>query len=145
MLRCVIRTIAMTVCLAAAFATVSAVHGETPTGSSEPASTALHASAASLDHRQREGSRMDRQQGHFKLTGDRLTFHVSGSEDKYLGLENLAMERIAKVVSERHDSPEQLVWEVTGVFTEYRGNNYLLITHAIIRNESAGRRTADAD
>lgn len=140
MFRHTIRTIALTVCVTVAFATASAVRGESPTSS--PESTA--AAATCSDHRQREGSRMDGQQGHFKLTGDRLTFHVSQSQEKYLGLENLAMERIAKVVSERHDSPEQLTWEVTGVFTEYRGNNYLLITHALIKNETSARRPAVA-
>jgi hypothetical protein len=85
--------------------------------------------------RSREGTRLEKQIGWFKTTGDRLTFHVQGGDGKYLGLENLALERIAKIISDRHDHPEQVLWEVSGTLTEYRGVNYLLVSHAVLKNK----------
>lgn len=92
-----------------------------------------------ITQRKREGTRMVAQVGYFKTTGDRLTFFSADGEQRYLGLENLALQRIAKAVSDRHDLPEQLLWEVTGVFTEYRGSNYLLVTHAVLKSKSMRR------
>ena len=91
-------------------------------------------------HRQREGTRLVKEQGYFRATGDRLTFHIPGDDGrKYQGLENLSLERIAKVMSDRHDHPEQLIWEVSGFFTEYRGTNFLYITHAVLKSNSRRR------
>jgi hypothetical protein len=87
------------------------------------------------DQRAREGTRLLRQLGKFRTTGDRLTFHPASSELQYLGLENLALERIGKVLLERHGESEELQWEVTGTFTEYRGTNYLLVTHAVLKTK----------
>jgi len=95
--------------------------------------------AAEADFRKREGTRMIREQGYFRARGDRLTFHLQGSEEKYACLENLALQRIAKVMSDRHDYPEQLVWEVSGFFTEYRAQNYLFITHAVLHRKPQRR------
>lgn len=111
----------------------AASHFETSPGSRE------NEDSAQSSHRQREGTRVVKQEGYFRATGDRLTFHLRDSELKYAGLENLALERIGKVLSDRHDHPEQLLWEVSGVFTEYRGTNYLLITHAILKDKSRRR------
>ena len=83
--------------------------------------------------RAREGTQLIRQLGRFTTTGDRLTFHVAGSETQYLGLENLALERIGKVLVDRRDQANELQWEVTGVLTEYRGTNYLLVTRALVK------------
>jgi hypothetical protein len=85
--------------------------------------------------RSREGTRIQRQIGWFKTAGDRLTFQAQASGAKYIGLENLALERIAKVVSDRHDHPQQLLWEVSGTLTEYRGVNYVLISHAVLKSK----------
>ena len=90
------------------------------------------------NRRQREGTRLANQLGYFRGSGDGLTFHVRDSEQKYPALENLALERVGKVMSDRHDHPEQLHWNVSGFFTEYRGGNYLFITHAVL--ESKNRR-----
>lgn len=90
-------------------------------------------------HRQREGTRLSNQQGYFRGSGDGLTFHLRNSEEKYAALENLALERIGKVMSDRHDHPDQLNWNVSGFFTEYRGGNYLFITHAVLESKNRGR------
>ena len=91
------------------------------------------------NHRQREGSRLANQRGYFRGSGDGLTFHFQDSEEKYPALENLALERIGKVMSDRHDHPDQVHWTVSGFFTEYRGSNYLFITHAVLESKTRRR------
>jgi hypothetical protein len=86
--------------------------------------------------RAREGTRIVNQLGKFKTTGDRLTFQPHGTELQVLGLENLALERIGKVLADRRDQADELQWEITGVYTEYRGANYLLVTHAVLKTKA---------
>ena len=97
---------------------------------------------ASGEERAREGTQLQRQLGRFTTTGDRLTFHVAGTERQYLGLENLALERVGKVLVDRRDQASELQWEVTGVFTEYRGTNYLLVTRAMLKSKNVRGSTA---
>ena len=89
-------------------------------------------------HRQREGTRLADQRGYFRGSGDGLIFHLRDSKEKYPALANLALERVGKVLSDRHDHPDQLNWTVSGFFTEYRGSNYIFITHVVL--ESKNRR-----
>ncbi|MCG8585521.1 MAG: hypothetical protein MI757_12490 [Pirellulales bacterium] len=77
----------------------------------------------------REGTTVEELRGHFKLTGDRVTFFAVDGKQRFGGLENLALERVARAVK---DSPGQLRWQVTGIVTEYRGANYLLVTRAMM-------------
>ncbi len=74
--------------------------------------------------RVREGAVLDAT-GYFKVSGDRALFTTADGTGRYTGLENLNLERVAIAVSE---SPDQLLWSVTGTVTEYRGTNYLLVT-----------------
>lgn len=100
-----------------------------------PAESTTAAAEGKAEERAREGTQLLRQLGRFTTTGDRLTFHPAGSEQQFLGLENLALERIGKVLVDRRDQASELQWEVTGVFTEYRGTNYLLVTHALLKSK----------
>lgn len=84
--------------------------------------------------RWREGSKLVDMAGEFKVTGDRVTFFSSDGKIKFVCLENLSGERVARIVSE---SPEALHWLVNGTITEYRNENYLLITQAVIRTRPA--------
>jgi hypothetical protein len=85
--------------------------------------------------RMREGERLVDRVGYFKVTGDRLTFYADNGAERYGGLENLALERIARVIGE---TPGTLEWTISGVVTEFRGGNYLLVTHAVLKNKGAG-------
>jgi len=85
----------------------------------------------------REGSEITDEVGTFKLTGDRAVFFSTDGHHRWCGLENLNLERIVRIVA---DTPEQLEWTVSGSITEYRGNNYLLVKRAIMRNHSLLRR-----
>ena len=55
-------------------------------------------------------------------SGRYVTFLSSDGKLKFDGLENLAIERIARTIG---DSPDQLEWSISGTITEYRGANYL--------------------
>ncbi len=82
--------------------------------------------------RQREGSQLVDLAGYFKLTSDRATFFAADGEQRFVGLENLNLERIALLVAE---NPDRLDWIVSGTVTEYRGANYLLVTKAVLKNK----------
>ena len=111
-----------------------------PTNTARPASDdAIGEVEEGSPHRQREGTHLTSQHGYFRGSGDGLIFHLRGSKEKYPALENLALERVGKVMSDRHDHPDQLTWEVRGFFTEYRGSNYMVITHAVILKKNRRR------
>jgi len=84
--------------------------------------------------RWREGSKLVDMPGQFKISGDRAVFLSADGKSQFACLENLNSERIARMVAE---SPETLDWEVQGTITEYRNENYVLITQAVIKSRSA--------
>ena len=87
--------------------------------------------AETKEKRVREGTKIDKT-GYFRTTGDRVTFYVDDGKTRYRGLENLMLERIARTIE---DSPGQLDWTVTGIVTEYRGANFLLVMHAVLKTD----------
>jgi len=126
--------------------------GDSPAGqSSSPAGQArpvVPSSAADQENkprieggqvngRWREGSRLIDQVGSFRVTGDHVTFTSTDGKLKFEGLENLAIERIARTIG---DSPDQLEWTISGIITEYRGANYLLVTQAVLKTKSTRPR-----
>lgn len=74
----------------------------------------------------REGTQLRDEPGRFLAVGTRLSF-ISARGTSYIGLENLNLERVGKIVATSSDSVE---WFVTGTVTEYQGANYLLIARA---------------
>ena len=73
--------------------------------------------------------------GRFRTTGDRVAFYSQEDERQFPALENLALERIARAINE---SSDDLQWSVSGIVTEFRGQNYLLVTRAIRKAEASG-------
>jgi hypothetical protein len=86
--------------------------------------------ATKPERRFREGTRLVDRMGHFKTTGDRLIFYSQQDDRRLAALENLALERVARVISESSDRHR---WSVSGIVTEYHGQNYLLVTRAILK------------
>jgi hypothetical protein len=86
--------------------------------------------SAKANWRMREGSDLVDQAGYFEISGDRIVFIVDPSGARLVGLENLGLERIANTLA---NDPGRLQWRVTGVVTEYRGTNFLLVSRAILR------------
>ncbi len=91
------------------------------------------------DQRIREGTEIVGRSGHFRMTGDRVTFFTSDGKGRFVGLENLNLERIAESIA---DSPDQLVWSVTATLTEFRGANYLLVRRAVLRSRARPEESA---
>ncbi len=75
-----------------------------------------------------EGTQQIDQVGYFKLTDDRVTFFAEDGMSRYVGLENLDLQRIHRAIAGK---PRQL-WSVSGMFTEYFGDNYLFVERAVL-------------
>jgi len=122
--------------VAAVVAGVTLVRAQAP-APSQPAQpeAAKSPESASPSHenrfRLREGTEIVDKLGLFRMTGDRATFFTEDGTGRYVGLENLNIERISRTISE---NPEELQWRVTGVITEYRGGNFLLVQRAVLKN-----------
>ena len=78
--------------------------------------------------RLREGADFLNQRGSFKQVRDRLVFFTGDGNQQLIGLENLSLERVQRVVL---DNPTQQDWAVSGTVTEFNGVNYLLIRRAV--------------
>jgi hypothetical protein len=87
-------------------------------------------SAAADENRLREGANIHDRIGRFEFTGDRITFYPDDSGEPLRALENLSLERIARVLEETRGQRE---WSVSGTVTEYQGSNFILITRAVVR------------
>ena len=98
-----------------------------------PIAEAESAPPAANGERVREGTKIVQATGEFQATGERIHF-VSDSMPPLKVLENLALERVAQTLSERGAGRE---WTVSGVVTEYRGVNYLLLTRASLKTRRA--------
>jgi hypothetical protein len=103
------------------------------------AGSSPHIEGGQVNGRWREGSRLVDQTGSFKLAGERVIFTSADGKLRFDGLENLAIERIARTIG---DSPDQLEWSISGLITEYRGANYLLVTQAVLKTKAARARRA---
>jgi hypothetical protein len=84
----------------------------------------------------REGTEIVDHLGCFKIVGDRVLFFSGKDGQRFVGLENLNLERIARDVANR---PEPLQWRVSGSVTEFRGNNFLLVERAILKSPDPPR------
>lgn len=89
--------------------------------------------------RWREGTRLVNIRGRFRVAGERVQFTSEDEALRFACLENLAAERVGRIVSE---SPENPFWIVNGNVTEFRGENYLLLTQAVIQARLEPRRPA---
>ncbi len=83
--------------------------------------------------RTREGTQIVDQLGHFRMTGDRVAFFATDGQHRMVALENLNLERITRTVA---DDPDRLTWCVSGMVTEFRGANFLLIDRATIKDRT---------
>lgn len=80
--------------------------------------------------RLREGAELVDQVGLFQVTGDRVAFVADPGNRRFIVLENLSLERIARTLAER---PQESQWKVSGTVTEFRGTNFILIRRAVLR------------
>jgi hypothetical protein len=75
----------------------------------------------------RESDELVDQAGQFSMSGDRMVFVTAQGQQQFIALENLPLQQVAKTIDGK-SAP--LKWIVSGKVTEYRGSNFLLLTHA---------------
>ncbi|MDR2116475.1 MAG: hypothetical protein LBP87_08840 [Planctomycetaceae bacterium] len=83
--------------------------------------------------RNREGTVFQGKKVFFRQTGNRTTLYTVDDNERFVCLENLNLERILRVIDEKS---LQTTWKIDGEFTEFRGENYILIRRAVIVQEN---------
>lgn len=81
----------------------------------------------------RQGSELVGVLGYFRDAGDRIIFYSADSSVRLVVLENLSLERVGKILE---FAPEELMWQVSGVVTEYESQNYLLLRQAVLQSSN---------
>jgi len=107
----------------------SDVQGETPADGRT--ATTSEEDVARKPFRYREGQKLVDKLGEFRETGGRIAFYPEGSSVSLQLLENLALERVARDLDQRTRK-----WSVSGLITEYRGVNFLLLHRAVQKARS---------
>ena len=78
---------------------------------------------------QREGTTFQGRRMTVRKTGNRTTLYCDNSNERYICLENLNLERILRAMEE---NPTRSVWKIDGTYTEFYGENYILIRRAVV-------------
>lgn len=118
-------------------ASLPTVWGEEPSSKSwSPARNSppsITGKTESSKKRLRQGTILDKVKGEFRLTGERVAFYPQTPDVKEMTvLENLALERLSELVAENR----RRIWLVSGMVTEFRGKNYLLVSRAVLTSET---------
>lgn len=88
-------------------------------------------SSVKASERIREGTKLVDVVGSFQGTGgDNVSFSRDGGKESFRVLENLALQRVSQALENNLNTKH---WVVSGVITEYRGANYLLLTKAVVQ------------
>lgn len=134
-----IRVLQLALLLSLMASTTLVLNGQTPQrrvprrGSAAIDGATSESAAKDKAMRLREGVEFTAITGTFKSTGDRITFYPDDRSDSLRTLENQTLERIWSVLQETSERG----WTVSGVVTEYRGSNYLLVTRAVVKAKDA--------
>jgi len=129
------------VILVAGFVGLCAMRGETVENDrSSQQSQTNDSSGNKTSRRVREGALLEGQLGEFREAGERIRFYLQDDKTKsFVALENLALDRISRVLDE-NATPR--TWSVTGVVTEFRSGNFLFVTKATVKSrEDRGANT----
>lgn len=100
------------------------------TAEKKAARTSARRSATHL----REGTEIRDVTGRFHIVDGRFEFASTDGKYRLRMLENLALERAARKAGE---TPQALVWKVSGVVTEYENANYLLVRRVVVADGAA--------
>ena len=82
----------------------------------------------------REGTAFKDTYVFFRQTGDRTVLYTVEDNERFTCLENRALERILTAIQEK---PERQFWKIEGEFTEFRGENFVLIRRSVIAQDPA--------
>ena len=97
---------------------------------SERPAVKVDTASSDLEQRLREGTHISDAIGEFQKSSDRYAFIQQDGKRALRVLENLALERVVRVLE---DDPSPRAWSVSGTITEYRGENFLLLTRAVLK------------
>jgi hypothetical protein len=81
--------------------------------------------------RQREGAKLVDRRGRFERRGDRYVFLSEYATAHFVVVENLMLERVAGMIDDAAGG--ELIWSISGVITEFRGSNFLLLQRAVVK------------
>ncbi|MFO0948452.1 MAG: hypothetical protein U1D30_21445 [Planctomycetota bacterium] len=95
------------------------------TGSKEPPGL-FPASSKTTTKLRREGTKVDQLPGTVRRQGNRFEFQPADGSGALVLLENQLLQRI-DYVQDRQPNAAAVRWKVSGVVTEYLGENYLLL------------------
>lgn len=79
--------------------------------------------------RLRENTAFQGQAALFRSVGNRTSVFLLPSNERFTCLENLCLERVLQVMEEH---PEEVHWRIDGLYTEFRGENYVLLRRAVL-------------
>ena len=82
----------------------------------------------------REGTAFRNSHVFFRQAGDRTVLYTVEGNQRFTCLENLALERILTAMRER---PGRQFWRIEGEYTQFRGENFVLIRRAVIAQAPA--------
>ena len=82
----------------------------------------------------REGTTFRGLHVYFRQNGDRTVLYTVEDNQRFTCLENLVLERILTTIQEK---PEREYWKIDGEFTEFRGENYVLIRRSVVAQAPA--------
>jgi hypothetical protein len=85
-----------------------------------------------IKKRIREGTAFQGKKVYFRPTGNRTTLYTEENE-RFVCLENQNLERILRSIEAK---PLRTTWKIDGEFTEFRGENYILIRRAVTAPEA---------
>ena len=116
-----------------------AVLGQRPEPSAQPNQAispiaAPTARQAPRTQRIREGTAFRNMHVFFRQTGDRTVLFTVEDNQRYTCLENLALERLLTAIQEK---PERQFWRIDGEFTEFRGENFVIIRRFVVAQSPA--------
>ena len=128
-----------TVCVSFALLGSFVVQGQRPEPSAQPNQVISPIAAPQTRQtpraqRIREGTAFRHMHVFFQQTGDRAVLFTVEDNQRYVCLENLQLERILTTIQE---NPERRFWRIDGEFTEFRGENFVLIRRAVVAQPPA--------
>jgi hypothetical protein len=97
----------------------------TPVGTAEGSATLQDNAKPGV----REGGELVGQIGYFQTAGNRLAFVSADNKGHYVALENQNLERVSQAIAEN----SQAQWIVSGTISQYRGENYILLSRAELK------------
>ena len=100
----------------------------TPKADPRPANSDERDGAGDGQRRLREGMKLVNRVGELREAGGRIAFYPDGGTHSLQLLENLALERVSRDLDQTNRK-----WSVTGIVTEFRGGNYLLLHRAVLK------------